>query len=292
MTTSLGDDLARLQDRQFWHAFAPDMHIASDNFWRSQAPFRVDDAGIETGRQLLKREGYFQIPPPAWPLPIAEMAALVDRLDRSGLPAPFSFIYDEFWCLFSSLTPMLEGVLGPGFSRLPDFWTWIVRPQREDRGWQPHRDKSYPTALFDDGSPKSATVWIALTDSTALNGCMYIVPADRDPTYNTAEESQWRFAYSDIRALPAPAGTIFCWNQAVLHWGSRACERGAAPRISVAFEFQSAKAAPFNQPLTDPREIPSLDFRIRLIAKQILQYRYMHPPQPHIERSANQILAR
>ena len=38
-------------------------------------------------------------------------------------------------------------------------------------------------ALFEDGSPKSLTTWIPLSNATALNGCMYIVPALHDPTF-------------------------------------------------------------------------------------------------------------
>ncbi len=119
---------------------------------------------------------------------------------------------------------------------------------------------------------------------------MYIVPADRDPTYNTAQEAERRFALADIRALPAPAGTIFCWNQAVMHWGSHASAGETQPRVSVAFEFQSAQAAPFNQPLTDPTEFPVFDFRMRLIAKQILQYQHMYPLAPEVARAAQAIL--
>jgi hypothetical protein len=289
---ALASDVGRLTDPLFWRSFAPEMHIVDRDFLNSQTVFEVDDASLDNGRGLLKREGYFQIPPPDWGLPIAGMAGLVARLDATGLPAPFSFMYDEFWCLFFRLNRILEGMLGPGFFRLPDFWTWIVRPDRDDSGWQPHRDKTFPMALFDDGSPKSATVWIPLTDSTPLNGCMYIVPADRDPTYNTEQEKEWRFAYPDIRALPAPAGTIFCWNQAVLHWGSHACTRESAPRVSVAFEFQSGAVPPFNQPLTNPNEIPLFEFRVRLVAKQILQYKHMYPLAPEVERLADEILAR
>lgn len=292
MNTAVVSDLERLHDPRMWRDFAPGLHVVDVAFLNLQHAFDVDAASIENGRAMLKREGYFQIPPPNWQLPIADMAALVVRLDEAGLPVPFSFMYDEFWCLFYRLNRILEGMLGPGFFRLPDFWTWIVRPDRADSGWHPHRDKTFPTALFDDRSAKSVTIWIPLTDSTPLNGCIYIVPADRDPTYNTAEESERRFAYPDIRALPAPAGTILCWNQAVLHWGSHACERETAPRISVAFEFQSARAAPFNQPLTNPNEIPVFEFRVSLVAKQILQYKHMYPLAPEIERMAKEILAR
>jgi hypothetical protein len=213
------------------------------------------------------------------------MAQLIKELESKGLPLPFSFVYDEFWCLFIRMHHLLEAMLGPGYLRLPDFWTWLVDPQKSQSGWRPHRDKGF-ISLNPDGSPKALTVWIPLTDSTPLNGCMYIIPADRDPTYGTQEDKNWKYAAADIRALPAQAGSILCWNQAVLHWGSHANSRETLPRVSLAFEFQAGDVPPFNQPLTKPLEIPDVDFRLRLIGKQILQYKHMYPLSPDIEALA------
>jgi hypothetical protein len=278
-------DLSRVGDTLFWQGFAPKMHIGDVNFLNSQAVFDIDENAVETARASLKKEGYFEILPPRWGLPISGMADLVVKLEDNGLPTPFSFIYDEFWCLYFRLNKLLAGVLGQGFLRLPDFWTWLVDPKRSQSGWRPHRDKDF-RSLFDDRSPKSVTIWIPLTDTDPLNGCMYIVPADRDPTYGTSHDRERRFEYSDIRALPAKAGTVFCWTQAVFHWGSHACERAKIPRISAAFEFQSARVPPYNEPLTNPYEIPNFSFRMRLIAKQILQYQHMYPLAPEIEAMA------
>ena len=277
-------------DKGTWAAMFPHMHIEDNDFLQRQVLFQLDETSAESVRTLLHKEGYVQIDPPAWGLPLADMAQVVADLEARGLPTPFSFVYDEFWSLYFRLNKIIEVVLGKGFARLPDFWTWRIDPKQSQSGWRPHRDKGYQ-ALFANGAPKSLTIWIPLSDSTTLNGCMYIVPADRDPTYGTAEDKVWRFAYPDIRALPAKAGTILCWNQAVLHWGSHASERESAARVSVAFEFQSASAEPFNQPLTDPYSIPDLKFRVQLIAKQILQYKHMYPLAPDIEKMAHTMLA-
>lgn len=72
---------------------------------------------------------------------------------------------------------------------LPDFWAWNVDPVRGDAGWRPHRDRGR-TTLLPDGGPKSITTWIALTRATPLNGCMHVVPARNDPTYNTPDEDE------------------------------------------------------------------------------------------------------
>lgn len=282
-------DFDRINDAMFWQDFCPKLHIADMEFLNSQTYFNVQSDAIQMARQALKAEGYFEINSPHWELPIAGMAELVMKLDENGLPTPFSFVYDEFWCLYYRLNKLLEGILGEGFLRLPDFWTWLVDPKRSQSGWRPHRDKDYHS-LFADRSPKSVTIWIPLTDTDPLNGCMYIVPADRDPTYGTSQDQDCKFEYADIRALPAQAGTVFCWTQAVYHWGSHTSQRAKNPRISVAFEFQSALVTPYNQPLTNPNEIPDFSFRTRLIAKQILQYKHMYPLSIEIEKMAKSMI--
>lgn len=281
--------VTHLLDRAGWLELAPGMHVEDAAFIGAATPFRFDPAFAESARALLRAEGYLQIPPPDWRLPIADMAALITNLDAQGIPVPFAFAYDEFWCLFGRLTGLLEAVLGPGFLRLPDFWAWRIDPRRDDSGWKPHRDKDW-TALFPDGAPKSATIWIPLTDATPLNGCMYIVPADRDRAYGKPGDGRGQFEYADIRALPAPAGTIFCWNQAVLHWGAHASAREPTPRIAVAFEYQSGQVPPYNQPVTSPYAVPDLRFRLQLIAKQILQYDHMYPLSPHIAAVARALV--
>jgi hypothetical protein len=274
----------------FWTALAPELHVNDAAFLAQQRAMNVDAKSMQALRDLIRVEGYFQLPPQQWGLPIKQMADLIRALDQQAIPLPFSFVYDEFWCLYVRLHQILEGLLGPGYLRLPDFWTWLVDPGRGQSGWSPHRDKGH-WSLFPDGSPKAVTVWIPLTDATTLNGCMYLVPADRDPTYGTPDDQQWKHKPSDIRALPAEAGSVFCWNQAVLHWGSRSSPRAADARISVAFEFQSAQVEPFNQPLTSPLEIPNLEFRLKLIGKQILQYKHMYPLAPEVAALAERLCA-
>jgi hypothetical protein len=281
-------DVAAVAQLTFWSALAPRLHVNDHSYLLGQGVMQIDDAAMQALRELMRTEGYFQLPPQEWGLPINEMADLVRALDERGLPLPFAFMYDEFWCLYLRLHRILEGLLGPGYLRLPDFWTWLVDPRRGQSGWSPHRDKGH-WSLFADRSPKAVTVWIPLTEATTLNGCMYLVPADRDPTYGTPEDNQWKHKPSDIRALPAPAGSVFCWSQAVLHWGSRSSPRAADVRISVAFEFQSAAVEPFNQPLTSPMSVPDLQFRLQLIGKQILQYKHMYPLSPEVEAFATRL---
>lgn len=273
----------------FWRGLNPSMALESATGAAQRSPLRVSGEAIKAAVSLLQEEGYAQFPPPPWNVNIGEMAHVVSKLAANNYPPPFAFVYDEFWALFAQLNPFIAGVLGDDFRQLPDFWAWRVDGARSEAGWRPHRDKGY-RALFPDRSPISLTVWIPLTDADPLNGCMYLVPADRDPTYGTPNDNRHEFAMPDVRALPAVAGSVLCWNQAVLHWGAHASPRAASPRISVAFEFQTPRASAFNTPLLDPHRPPDFVSRMWLIAKQILQYKHMYPLAGDIEQLANAIL--
>jgi hypothetical protein len=276
-------------DPGFWRSFAPGLHVEDPRSVQALQPVMPSSADMEAVRALVREEGYFQASNIAWPIDIALMANTVRALDRAGLPPVFAFVYDEFWIPFYLLQPIYAGLLGE-YAMLPDFWVWNVDPARGDAGWRPHRDKGHQS-LFADGTPKSITTWMPLSRATPLNGCMYIVPATQDPTYNTAEDKEWRFEHAGIRALPAEAGDVFMWNQAVLHWGSRTSPRGGESRVSMAFEFQRADVAPMNQPLLAPLAFHPFAMRLLLIAKQILQYRHMYKVDPAIERVALQVVA-
>ena len=274
-----------LTQRGFWQEFAPALHIHDHRSVEVLNAITPSPDDITALRALMREEGYFHASGLTWQIDLAAMANTVRALDQAGLSPVFAFLYDEFWIPFYRLHPVYMALLGGEYRMLPDFWVWNVDPARGDSGWRPHRDKGR-AALFPDGSPKSLTTWMPLSRATTLNGCMYIVPASQDPTYNTPEEKDWRFDYPAIRALPAEAGDVFMWNQAVLHWGSRTSPRGGDSRVSMALEFQRADIPAFNTPLLAPLGFLTFEMRLHLIAKQILQYRHMYKVDPAIERMA------
>lgn len=257
-----------------WVALAPSLHVCDHSFIRSRVPLHLTDDVLRYAVQRMLREGYFQLPPVDWDLPLPEMVGVVRLLASLDAPPALAWHFDEFWMMFARLHRLLCALLGDRPVMLPEFWAWHVDPQKQEAGWRPHRDKGRES-LRKDGSPKVVTLWLPLTDATPLNGCMYLVPADRDPTYGTAEESQHRFSLTDIRALPAPAGAVLGWDQAVLHWGSHAADRRLAPRISIACEFQRRDVDPYNAPLLDARDPPDFVTRQVLIGRQMLRYQHM-----------------
>ncbi len=279
-----------LMQIDFWLQYAPRLSIQSQQSASVAMPSLQADTA-ETIRGLVRQEGYFHGNLTQWHTPYSDVTDLISRLNEAGLLPVFAFMYDEMWALAHQLHPVIDSLLGPNYAMLPDFWAWHVDSTREESGWRPHRDKGYQ-ALAADGSPTSVTAWIPLTEATTLNGCMYIVPADRDPTYGTPQDNEWNFQYPDVRALPGTPGDFFIWNQAVLHWGSHASQRaGNAPRMSCAFEFQRTDIPPWNQPLLQPRGVLSYGDRVRLIGKQVKQYQHMYPLPEHLATLADRMIA-
>jgi hypothetical protein len=208
------DRTTDIRDPNTWRALAPALApaLAIDALLPPGfTPFAIGAAEAQQLASAVRREGYLQLDPVDWGLPISGMAEAIANLHRAGWPAVFGFVYDEFWLAFGKLDRLIAGILDGPYAALPDFWAWHIDPASDDSGWAPHRDKGRH-ALFEDGSPKSLTVWLPLTDATPLNGCMYLVPADRDPTYGREDEIELRFRPQDIRALPAAAGGILLWN--------------------------------------------------------------------------------
>jgi len=275
---------------EFWRDFAPHLPIAAPGYSNVLSP-TLDATTTATINAMMRREGYFQGGIGPWQQGHGRITALIQRLVDAELLPVFAFLYDPIWQLARQLDCMVSPLLGGNYRFLPDFWAWHVDPAKKESGWQPHRDKSY-RALLPDGTPGSVTLWIPLTEANPLNSCMYIVPADRDPTYGTERDGEWKFSYADIRALPARPGDFFIWNQAVLHWGSHSSERATGrPRMSCAFEFQRADVAPWNLPLIEPTAELSFVDRQRLIGKQIKQYQHMYPLPSHLADLADRMMA-
>lgn len=277
---------AQLLSQDFWSKLVPELSALPHN---QVERLEFSDETRAGYRKLLIREGYVQMPPLLPPELIQRLKACVQKLHAEGLPPVFGFVYADFWELFMRMQPWLAYVLGDGYRQLPDFWVWRVDHQSEDRGWKPHRDKPMHT-LDDEGMPLSVTTWVPLSDATTLNGCMYLLPAHYDPMHPRQPTGKG-FELQDVRALPADAGSILCWNQKVFHWGGRSSGRAPEPRISVAFEFQRGTVAPYNTPLMDPLQVPDFQTRLRLIAKQLLQYKHMYGLAPHLEEFARGQLA-
>lgn len=262
----------QLLDRTFWQKRFPQLSIEKRD---STSSFTKPHQPLERITARMRKEGYFGDTDAIIARHATPLAKAAAECAAMGLPPVFTFLFDEPWECFHRLQPVLSHLLGHDYLLLPDFWTWHVDPSKGQSGWKPHRDKGH-WSLAADGSPLSLTVWVPLSEANTLNSCMYIIPANQDPTYGTPQDSNFQAPTNAVRALPAKPGDYLCWNQAVYHWGSPSSEFATSPRISMALEFQRGDIQPFNQPLLYRAPYPNFNLRLQLIAKQILQYQHMY----------------
>lgn len=275
-------------DRGFWQRLVPDMSIEDNHGLGGVEPWKLpfpDEAGFQG---LLDREGYVQMSRVVEPALAGQLSTTIAKLASLGIPPIFAMVFDAFWAPVFRLDPILKAAFGATYGILPNLWVWHIDPAASESGWRPHREIGHE-ALFADRRPKSLSAWIALTAATPLNGCMYVVPADRDPTYGTGDDDKHLFGLSEVRALPADAGDVFLWNQAILHWGAHASPRAASPRMSMAFEFVHADANLRDALAVQPAAFRRFEDRLRLIARQLLQYSHMYGLPPALEKLARSL---
>lgn len=265
-------------DAAFWRGLCPQLSVEAAPPSPPVVTIASDD--LDRWTEMLRVEGYLNVP---GILPVGELARLRDALatlHARGIPPAFVFVYDEAWQLFQRLQPFLAHVLGADYRVRPDFWAWFVPPTNDAAGWVPHRDFS-GVACDADGSPRLLTVWLPLTDTTPLNGCMYLLPAHLDPGSRPGAapvvppDHRYEIpadALQNIRALPAPAGSLLAWNQSVIHWGSRSSDRGGNPRCSIAAQFVRADAAAKTAPVFAPGDLPPFAERLGLIGHLICTF--------------------
>ena len=262
----------KYKKKKFWKEIVPALSI-SGNENKVIPESKCFD--LELNRSTLVAEGYQEFPEVLSNKEVTKLRNGIIALHKNQMLPVFCMLFDEYWQCVAKFQKLLVNVLGGEALMLPDFWAWHVDPKKSESGWGPHRDKLSNT-LTHEGMPKSLTMWIALSDATPKNGCMYMVPADQDPYYLSFDTKDVPTDMQSVRALPAKAGTAFIWNQRVFHWGGKSQKTSVSPRISIAFEFQRGDIAPYNEPLLPLQLFPDFETRLRLVGKQILQYRHMY----------------
>jgi len=229
----------------------------------------------------LASEGYFQTAPLIAAPVIECLRQGIEVLRAAGWPPLFAFIYDECWRVMRgpAMTGLLTAVLGAGYQQMAQVYTFYV--QAGGSGWFPH---------VDYGPARRLTLWLALSDATLENGCLYLIPRHRTPPTIAENFSKLEsVSYADLltllhncRAVPAPTGTLLGWGNDLIHWGAHARPM-AKPRISLAMNFVAAdfKPAASDLPLLlDARQLPTLAQRLRIIAHAI-EYARDYAPWTH-----------
>ena len=264
-----------LSSRNYWQSFAPDFHIQDSDFWAAKQAFPVSPELKTEMNDYMVNEGIYKIDKSVINYDPSAYATLVKKLASANLLPVFAFMYDEFWLLQAQAKNAMEAVLGPKYTLRPCMWVWHLDPQKEEAGWRQHRDGGIDS-LHEDLRPKVLSLWIPITDTDPLNGCMYAKPMNREEVNIETNKRTSIENLQEMQALPADAGDMYIWNFWVLHWGSRASKRAKEPRISVAFELEEEGSNLIEAPLMDPMRLPSYEERLRIIAYQIKQYTHMY----------------
>ncbi|OSO94233.1 mitomycin antibiotics/polyketide fumonisin biosynthesis protein [Cylindrospermopsis raciborskii CENA303] len=271
--------LVQAENIDYWRNLNPNSQISDFPFSSLSYPCNNTPDLQKEYRLQLQQEGYFQTNPVIPPQIIQEMLTCIETVKKAGFPTMFALVYDIFYHGFSYFNSILTDLLGSQYQLIPNFWIYYIEPSDHGKGFEPHRDAEYKNTIDSNGIPTVLTVWVAITDATPLNSCMYIVPANRDPQYRDAIQDLTtggtKFALEDIRALPTSAGTVSFWDQYVFHWGSRGSQRAKNPRISYAMYFQRGDISPVdNVAITIPSNL-NFQTRLGLICRGLYRYSYM-----------------
>tara|TARA_R110002072_G_scaffold123048_9_gene258112 strand:+ start:829 stop:1653 length:825 start_codon:yes stop_codon:yes gene_type:complete len=260
----------------FWRRLNPQLSLSADPPAVAARRFTPDQLD-QVSRQL-EEEGYLFLPPLLSAKEIARLRLGVERLVARDFPPAFAYLYDDYWQLFASLSPLLARFLGDRFRLLPNFWAWHVAPGEENSGWPPHRDYQGQSKVGE--FLISLSLWIPLSPATPENGCIYVLPLSREAHYDRPVEGPADLDLQDIRALPAQAGSVLGWRQDLFHWGARSTRRASQPRISLSLEFQNAAFDPLATPLLQADQPPGFTERLALILAQFDKYRHMERLTP------------
>jgi ectoine hydroxylase-related dioxygenase (phytanoyl-CoA dioxygenase family) len=172
-------------------------------------------------------------------------------------------------------------MLGESYRLSPDFWAWHVAPNSTGRGWVFHRDAEIgrpfdaSAHIREDGQPRLCTIWIPLTDATTHNSCIYVLPFPQDPamqsflrkqSLETIQQQAQLTNWTNIRALPAQAGSVLGWSAYIIHWGSQSTDWATHARVSLGIYYETADAPMVGRPF-DPEgrryiNLHDRDFRI------------------------------
>ncbi len=267
----------------FWDDLLPGDGVPS-----AKAPH---DDWTSTRRQL-EGQGYFTARQTFAPEETAKVAIAMRRLTERGLHEAWVFACVQPWQILRSdaLRGCLSALLGDDYVQLPDHWaTYLGRTGQA--GFAPHPDAAEFPAVREDGRVNAVTIWIALTEATPDNGCIYLIPgsSNAEPFYpftGPSRQHDLPALLHRVEAVSMRAGSFAGWNHQTIHWGGRYKDSAAGPRASLSGEFIRADALalghphlkapaphfPAPEPLPIPVGIPDLRARLKLTATQIVRY--------------------
>eukprot|EP00039_Didymoeca_costata_P013940 m.218683 g.218683 ORF g.218683 m.218683 type:complete len:414 (+) comp15905_c1_seq4:1706-2947(+) len=299
----------------FWKEFCPELTIGGDGGSEEQkSGAKLPETLVKNYAGRIEKDGYFTVSrPPAdtilaqqgpgidesmtlniWEgINLTTLALCANRLKEHGWPPTFLLVYDEVWEMQRRIAKLVTQTTGNTPNM--DMLIFHIDPNSGDAGFSPHRDRQPndpPSSFRSDGTPKYSTCWIALTEATPENSCLYFIPRQADPGYYKGDghgenDDMLRDAlhgkeqYQYIRAIPLKAGECAIFSHRIIHWGSRGRPGYPVPRIAISFAFSSDDFEAHYIP-DDLLPLPPLATRLALAGGQMINY---HERFPHTKHS-------
>lgn len=228
---------------------------------------------------------------------IAKLRNGIIRLEEQTLPATFIFLFDEAWELATHSRNTLQQACHPKNQFNFDVLAWYIPPGQA--GFSPHRDRQPEDAMSSfhtndsdiENEPKFVTQWIALSDATPSNSCLYVIPKGCDPGYLTGDNDEDKdplqtalpdkTAYQMIRAIPRQSGQSLLFTHRIIHWGSKSDPDHDNPRIAISFVCSDPDyEAPFVNFEFSSHKSHLLPFHLRLlvVCAQLICYHQRFEP--------------
>ena len=149
------------------------------------------------------------------------------------------------------------------------------------------------------GIAKYVTMWMALSNATPENSCLYVIPAGNDPGYYNGDNEDdlkpdplqsalsSKVDFQNIRALPRREGESVVFTHRILHWGSKGNVNCKEPRIALSFvvsamDFEESYIS--SSYLTE-ESLPPFHIRLLLVCAQLLIYHQRFDLSPKFIRS-------
>mmetsp|Transcript_25596 Transcript_25596/g.56108 ORF Transcript_25596/g.56108 Transcript_25596/m.56108 type:complete len:529 (-) Transcript_25596:35-1621(-) len=250
---ALLSNITRRIDPDAWKAICPGLSIsATATNYAGDINGKNTDSGdtrIQTKhkrrKQKLVRDGYALVNDS---FDVRLVRNGIEALHKQDLPATFILLFDESWHLACQSKRVLQKATHEKNVFNYDLLAWYISPGSP--GFSPHRDRQPddPPSTFhsDDQEAKFVTNWIALSDATPENSCLYVIPKPYDPGYTTGDIDSVaddkdssgdgcgdrvtdplhralssKESFQHIRSLPRKAGQSILFTHRIIHWGSQ-----------------------------------------------------------------------